>query len=457
MRQRRLQLFVYSLGATEGVEVQSHLTSLELLREFGFPVNTNIASFDDIDLVIEYCDSWAERRHEQPYETDGMVIKVDSFAQRQRLGTTSKAPRWVVAYKFEAEQALTKLLKIEVQVGKTGILTPVAHLEPVQLAGTTVSRASLHNADEITRKDIRVGDKVLVEKAGEIIPYVIRSEPSARNGSEEIFHFPSNCPACSSPVEREEGGVYFRCTGPACPAQLKERLRFFAHRNAMDIEGLGTAIVDQLVDAGLVRSIADLYRLTFEQLVDLERMGKKSAQNLLDGIAASKSRGLAHLLTGLGIRHVGEHVAELLAAKFGNMDDLMNASVERLAQVEGIGEERAGSIHKFFQSRAGRKTIEDLHSLGLKLTEDARPTPAQMGAADLTGKTFVVTGTLTKFSRDEIEGLIKQLGGKAAGSVSKKTSYVVAGENAGSKLGKAKQLGVPVLSEEEFEKLIGGR
>jgi len=454
--QRRLQLFAYALGATEGVEVQSHLKSLELLREFGFPVNTNIASFDDIDLVIEYCDSWAERRHEQPYETDGMVIKVDSFAQRQRLGTTSKAPRWVVAYKFEAEQALTRLLKIEVQVGKTGILTPVAHLEPVQLAGTTVSRASLHNADEIARKDVRVGDRVLVEKAGEIIPYVIRSEPSTRTGSEEIFQFPSTCPACGSPVEREEGGVYFRCTGPACPAQLKERLRFYAHRNAMDIEGLGTAIVDQLVDAGLVGSIADLYRLTFEQLVDLERMGKKSAQNLLDGIAASKDRGLAHLLTGLGIRHVGEHVAELLAAKFGNIDDLMTASAERLAQVEGIGEERAESIHQFFQTRGGRKTIEDLRGLGLKLTEDARPTPAQLGAADLTGKTFVVTGTLTKFSRDEIEGLIKKLGGKAAGSVSKKTSYVVAGENAGSKLTKAKELGVPVLSEEEFEKLIGG-
>jgi DNA ligase (NAD+) len=345
-------------------------------------------------------------------------------------------------------------LKIEVQVGKTGILTPVAHLEPVQLAGTTVSRASLHNADEIARKDVRVGDTVLVEKAGEIIPYVIRVEPSARTGSEKVFHFPSQCPVCGAPVEREEGGVYYRCIGPACPAQLKERLRFYAHRKAMDIEGLGTALIDQLVDKGLVRSIPDLYRLTLEPLVELERMGKKSAQNLLAGIEASKDRGLCRVLSGLGIRHVGEHVAEILAAEFSNMDDLMNASVERLAQVQGIGQERAESLHRFFQSTAGRKTIEELRSLGLKLTEDARPAPAAAGGGHLTGKTFVVTGTLSRYGRDEIEALIKKLGGKATASVSKKTDYVVAGEKAGSKLDKARKLGVPVLSEEEFEKLI---
>ena len=362
--ERRLRLFTYSLEVMAGVPVPTHLEALEWLRRYGFPVNPYIQTCTGIEQVIDYCNSWSERRHELPYETDGMVIKVNDFDQRRRLGATSKAPRWVVAFKYEAEQALTKLLKIEVQVGKTGILTPVAHLEPVQLAGTTVSRASLHNADEIVRKDIRVGDQVLVEKAGEIIPYVIRSEPSARTGAEQVFQFPLQCPVCAAPVERPEGEAYYRCTGLTCPAQLKERLRFYAHRNAMDIEGLGTALIDQLVGTGLVQSIPDLYRLTLEMLVDLERMGKKSAQNLLDGLEASKPGGLCRVLTGLGIRHVGEHVAELLAAEFGNLDDLMNAPVERLAQVEGIGAERAESIHQFFQSTSGRKTIDQLRSLG---------------------------------------------------------------------------------------------
>jgi DNA ligase (NAD+) len=451
--ERRLRLFTYAMRVVEGISVKSHLESLDLLRRLGLPVNPHIESFDSIEKVIEYCSSWADRRHDLPYDTDGMVIKVNDFGQRRRLGSTSKAPRWVVAYKFAAEQALTKLHKVEVQVGKTGMLTPVAHLEPVQLAGTTVSRASLHNADEISRKDIRVGDMVVVEKAGEIIPYVVRSEPGARTGNEKVFQFPTKCPVCGAPVERDEGGVYYRCTGPACPAQLKERLRFYAHRNAMDIEGLGEAIIDQLVDDGLVRSIPDIYGLTFEQLVDLERMGKKSAQNLLDGIGASKSRGLGRVLTGLGVRHVGEHVAELLAEEFGNIDDLMAASAERLNEIDGIGPVLAESISRFFHSAVGRKVIGDLRSHEVKLTEDRKARPA--GGADLTGKTLVVTGTLERYSRDEIERLIKQLGGKATGSVSKKTDYVVAGENAGSKLEKAKQLGVAVLTEEQFEKLIG--
>jgi DNA ligase (NAD+) len=454
--QRRLRLFTYALGATEGIEVQTHLQALELLRRYGFPVNPHIQPCASIDEVIDYCNGWAQRRHELPYETDGMVIKVNDLGQHRRLGATSKAPRWVVAYKFEAEQALTRVLKIEVQVGKTGIVTPVAHLEPVQLAGTTVSRASLHNADEIARKDIRVGDKVLVEKAGEIIPYVVRSEPGARTGSEQVFHFPTQCPVCGAPVERAEGGAYYRCMGPGCPAQLKERLRFYAHRKAMDIEGLGTALIDQLVDTGLVRSIPDLYRLTLEPLVELERMGKKSAQNLLDGIQASKGRGLCRLLTGLGIRHVGDHMAQLLAGEFGNIDDLMNASAARLAQIEGVGPERAESIHRFFQSPAGRKTIEELRSLGLKLTEEIDRAASAAAGNPIAGKTFVVTGTLAHYSRDEIEALIQKLGGKATGSVSKKTDYVIAGEKAGSKLDKARQLGVRVLSEEEFEKFIAG-
>jgi DNA ligase (NAD+) len=453
---RHLRLFTYGLGASEGVAVRTHQELLDLLRQFGFPVNSNIASFDSIDRVIEYCNSWVERRHELPYNTDGMVIKVNDLEQRRRLGSTSKAPRSLVAYKFAAEQGLTKILSIEVSVGKTGTLTPTAYVEPVHLAGTTVRRVGLHNADEIARKDIRVGDTVVVEKAGEIIPYLVRSEPAARTGSETIFHFPKTCPVCGSPVERDEGGAYYRCTGLNCPAQLKERLQYFAQRHAMDIEGLGEAIVNQLVSTGLVRSIADLYRLTLEQLVELERMGQRSARNLLEGIAASKDRGLKRLLTGLAIRHVGEKGAELMAQEFGNIDDLMKASEERLAQINGIGPVLAESIFKFLQSTDGRKVIEDLRSVGVKLTEEISPGVTLPGTTPLSGKTFVVTGTLKKYSREEIEELIKKQGGKVTSSVSKKTDYVVAGENPGSKLEKASKLGVKILSEQEFEKMLGG-
>jgi DNA ligase (NAD+) len=454
---RKLHMFAYDLGATVGVEVRTHLETLDLLRRFGFTVNSNIKPFDSIEKVIEYCNSWSDRRSELPYDTDGMVIKVNDLNQRKRLGMTSKAPRWVVAYKFAAEQALTKLLHIELQVGKQGTLTPVAHLEPVQLAGTTVRRASLHNADFISGKDIRVGDMVVVEKAGEIIPYVVRSEPAARTGHEKVFHFPKTCPVCGSPVKRDEKGAFYRCTGTNCVARLKKQLRSFAQRNAMDIEGMGTEIIEQLVDDGLVRSIPDLYRLKLENLMELERMGKKSSQNLIDGIAASKSRGLARLLTGLGIQHVGESNADVLAQEFKSADALAAASLERVNQVKDIGPVIAKSVHDFFQSETGKKTVKELRDAGVKLTEDPRPTPAQTGGVDLTGKIFVVTGTLEHFSREEIEGLIKQLGGKATGSVSKNTDYLVAGEKAGSKLDKARELGVKVLTEKEFEKLIGRR
>lgn len=453
---RRLRLFTYGLGAVEGVQVRTHLDGLALLKKFGFPVNPNIASFDAIDEVVDYCQGWAEKRHDLPYDTDGLVIKVNDFEQRRRLGTTSKSPRWVVAFKFAAEQGLTKLHHIELQVGKLGTLTPVAHLEPVKLAGTTVSRASLHNADYITSKDIRVGDMVVVEKAGEIIPYVVRSESGARTGKERIFHWPDKCPNCGSPVVRGKDGVFYRCTGgKKCSGQVKKILRAFANRSAMDIEGLGEEIINQLVDSGLVKSIPDLYRLTKEQLLELERMGEKSAQNLLDGIAASKERGLSRLLAGLAIEHVGVGVAELLAEEFGKIDELMRASAERLNDVEGIGPVLAQSVHDYFHSDAGRDSVEDLRELGVKLEEKRKPKPAGLAGVDLGGKTFVVTGTLERYGREEIESLIKQLGGKVTGSVSKNTNYVIAGEKAGSKLDKAQKLGVPVLSERDFEKMIG--
>jgi DNA ligase (NAD+) len=455
--QRRLRLFTYAVAACDGRDITTHLQALETLREFGLPVNPHIEAFDTMDEVIAYCDSWASKRNELPYDTDGMVIKVNDYAQRERLGVTSKAPRWVIAYKFAAEQAITRLVDIQLQVGKLGTLTPVAHLEPVRLAGTTVSRASLHNADFIAQKDIRVGDTVVVEKAGEIIPYVVRSEPGARTGSEKPFHFPKVCPFCGSPVERDKNGVFYRCTGGRnCVAQVKQVLRSFARRSAMDIDGLGEKIVEQLVDAGLVCSIPDLYRLTLDQLVALERMGEKSAQNLLDGIAASKSRGLAHLLAGLAIQHVGDSVAHLLATEFGDAHALMNASVERLNAIEGIGPVMAQGIHDYFHSEVGRKTMEELGELGVKLTQDVPPRKAKAEGADLTGKTFVVTGTLSRYSREGIEEVIRERGGKAAGSVSKATSYVIAGEKAGSKLEKARALGIPVLTEDEFDRLIGG-
>lgn len=454
--ERKLRLFVYGLGVCEGVEVGTHLESLKLLKKFGFPVNPHIHAFDDIADVLKYCESWANKRNELPYDTDGLVIKVDDFAQRRRLGTTSKSPRWVVAFKFPAEQALTKLVSIDLQIGKQGTLTPVANLEPVKLAGTTVKRASLHNAEFIKSKDIRIGDMVVVEKAGEIIPYVVRSEPGARTGHEKHFHFPKTCPSCGSPVELDKNGTFYRCTGGSkCVSQLKEILRGYARRSAMDIEGLGEKIIDQLVDSGLVRGIPDIYRLTLDQLTALERMGKKSAQNLLDGIAVSKERGLARVLTGLAIPHVGDSNADMLANEFHNIDALANASIERLDEIDGIGASMAEAIHEYFHSDDGKKTVAELKHLGLKLTQEARPKRASSGGTDLTGKTIVVTGTLQHYQREEIEALIRELGGKPAGSVSKNTAFVVAGEKAGSKLDKARELGVKVLTEDEFNKLIG--
>jgi DNA ligase (NAD+) len=455
---RKLGLFAYSVGAVEGMSFESHMDMLAALKKLDFPVNSYTKLCANIEEVIEFCNSWAEKRHDLPYETDGMVVKVNDYAQREHLGFTSKFPRWARAYKFAAEQAITKIARIEVQIGRTGKLTPVAWFDPpVRLAGTTVRKASLHNADNIKEKDIRIGDSVVVEKAGEIIPQVVRVETAARTGGEQVFHFPKKCPICGAPTKHEEDSPFVVCTNDrdACGGQLKRQLLQFARRSAMDIEGLGKVLVDQIVDKGLVKGLPDLYRLTTDQLEELERMGEKSAQNLIEQIEASKSRGLARLLSGLGIEMVADSMADQLAKEFGSMDALLAASVDRLAQVEFIGPERAKRIHSFFHSARGRDLIGDLKKLGLAM-EDERPTPPKGTTGNaLAGKTIVVTGSLTRYQREEIEELIRQLGGKAAGSVSKKTDYLVAGEKAGSKLDKAKELGVPVLSEADFDALIG--
>ncbi len=450
---RHLRLFAYSLGVTEGLAVKSHHDALALLREYGFPLNPETRAFDTIEEVIAHCDSWADRRLDLPYDTDGLVIKVDDFDQQRRLGTTAKAPRWAVAYKFQAEQAITRLRAIEVQVGKYGELTPVAHLDPVQLCGTTVSRSTLHNAAELERKDIRVGDQVVVVKRGEIIPKVEQALQELRKGDEKVYKFPSKCPVCGALTVREPGSPTYSCTATAtCPAQLQMRIESFAQRERMDIEGVGEKLAEQLVTTGLVRSVADFYRLRKEDLIPLERMGELSAQNLLRAIEASKSRGLARLLAGLSIYNVGDAMAALLAQEFPSMDDLLAASKERLAAVKGFGPKRAESIYNFFHSPAGQKLVQQLREAGVKMTEDVRP---KAQGAPLSGKTIVVTGTLKNYKRNEIEDLIRSLGGKPTGSVSKKTDFVVVGDDAGSKLDKARELGVRMLTEAEFDQLIG--
>lgn len=448
--ERKLRMFCHGVGYCEGLQAKTHMEFLDEIAGYGIPPTPHVQSFADFNAAVEHCEEIIEQLHELDFEVDGLVLKVNDFEQRARLGATSKSPRWLIAYKFEKYEATTKLQKISVQVGKTGAITPVAELEPVLLAGTVVSRASLHNADEIERKDVRVGDVVVVEKAGKIIPHIVRVEKHERKADLPKFHFPKKCPECHTELIKDEGGVYIRCPNPNCPAQLKERLKYFASRNAMDIEGLGDKLVDQLVQDGLVTRYGDLYRLEEDRLLELERMGKKSAENLLAGIEQSKTRGLARLLNGLSIRHVGARTASLLAQHFGSMKAMTQASRDELSRIHEIGPTIAESIHKFLHSDYGSDTIADLESVGVSME-----TPRSSATSNLLrGKTFVVTGTLSKYTRDEIHALIEQNGGRPTSSVSKKTDYLVAGENAGSKLEKAQTLKVTILSEDDFEKLI---
>lgn len=451
---RRLRFFAHGVGYAEDCEFRDHLDYLTQLRQWGIPTTPLVQTCETIDAVLDYCDQIIERLHTLDFEVDGIVIKVNDFSQRERMGATSKNPRWMIAYKFEKYEAVTRLNAIEVQVGKAGTITPVAELEPVLLAGTTVSRASLHNADEIRRKDVRVGDTVVVEKAGKIIPHIVRVEKHLRHTALPEFEFPMRCPECQTKLIKDEGGVYIRCPNATCPAQLKERLRYFASRNAMDIEGLGEKLVDQLVSTGLVRGFADLYQLDVDQVAGLERMGRTSAENLIRGLATSRQRGLARLLNALCIRHVGHRVAQLLARHYGTMDRLIEARVDELAEIPEIGPTIAHSVHEFLHSQYGEETVRALREAGVQMEQSTKSAVVSSRGERLAGKTLVVTGTLARYTRDEIHALIEQHGGRAASSVSKSTDYLVAGDKAGSKLAKAKALGVRVISEEDFDRLL---
>lgn len=452
--ERNLRIFCHGVGYAEGLKVTTHTEFLEELKGYGLPATPLVQSFVDFESAIEHCQELVESLHSLDFEVDGLVLKVDRFDQREKLGSTSKSPRWLIAYKFEKYEATTKVNHIEVNVGKSGAITPVAMLEPVQLAQTTVSRASLHNAEEIVRKDVREGDVVVVEKAGKIIPHIVRTEKHERKTELPEYQFPTECPSCGTKLVKDEGGVYIRCPNwQACPAQIKERIRYFATRNAMDIEGLGDKLVDALVDAELIQTYGDLYRLTAEQVASLPRMGKRSSEKLVIGVEASKGRGMARLLNALSIRHVGARSAERLSDHFGTVEALRTATQEQIAEIEDIGCVIAASVREFFQGEFGQKTIDDLRSVGVVM-QNTRPKKSSRGSGVLEGLSFVVTGTLETFSREEIEELIREKGGKASGSVSKNTNYLVAGEKAGSKLAKAESLGVKVLGEHEFRTLL---
>jgi DNA ligase (NAD+) len=447
---RRLDAFVYYLYV-DGREWPTQWEGLGKLRELGFKANPNSRYCRTLQGVIDFWEEWREKREELDYDVDGIVIKVNSAEQRAALGTTAKSPRWAISFKFPARQATTRIKEIRVQVGRTGALTPVAVLEPVKLSGTTITRSTLHNEDEIERKDIRVGDWVLIERSGDVIPRVVAAMKERRTGREKRFVFPKRCPICGSTAFRPEGEVISRCTNPSCPAKLRESLLHFSWRRAMNIEGLGEALVDQLIEKRLVRSIPDIYSLRYDDLVGLERMGPKSSQNLLAEIGNSKKRDLAAFIFALGIRHVGERLARTLAEYFGTLEALAAASTEVLIQVEDVGPTVAESIVFFFSQPENIALLRRLKEAGLDFKSEAK----KDGPKPLADKTFVLTGTLTKWGRVEAKERIERRGGKVTSSVSSKTDYLVVGESPGSKLSNARELGITILDEEEFLKLIG--
>lgn len=449
--QRNLQIFIYQGFIKDGPP--THWETLNFLKEIGFPVSPYRKLCKDIKEVIDYCNEWENKRFSLPYNIDGMVIKVNSLDLQRTLGTTTKSPRWAVAYKFPAEQVSTILKDVIVQVGRTGTLTPVAILEPVHISGTIVSRATLHNFDEIQRLGVKIGDRVFVEKSGEIIPKIVKVIPEARDGDERDIPIPTNCPVCGSKVVKDKEEVAIRCPNIRCPAQVKERIIHFASRDAMDIEGLGERWVNILVDKGLLSDYGDIYCLKYEDLIKLERMGDKSVRNLLENIEKSKTRPLANLIYALGIRHIGVHASEILAEEFNSIDELKNATFEKLSSIPEIGPIMAESIVEFFANPENLKVIEKLRKAGVRMEKEKEEEKLDI----LAGLTFVITGTLKNYTRNEIESYIKKLGGKISSSVSKNTDYLICGSEPGSKLQKAQSLGIKIISEEEFEELVKSR
>lgn len=446
---RSLDIFVFNIQQIDGVTLNSHKESLNFLKELGFTVLPFYNDFNDIEKVIDEIERVGEVRQSLPFQTDGAVIKIDSFAQRTELGSTAKFPKWAEAYKYPPEEKETTLLDIEINVGRTGVLTPTGIFSPVSLAGTTVSRATLHNIDFIKEKDLRIGDTVVLRKAGEIIPEVVKVTAHTENS--EPFEFPKICPSCGSPVTREIDEAAFRCTNTDCPAQLIRHLIHFVSRDAMDIDGLGSAVIEQLVDNEMISSPLDLYRINSAQIQSLERMGEKSANNLINAIEKSKSNDLYRLVFALGIRHIGQKAAKLLADEFGTLDAIAEASIEQISAIEGFGGIMAECVYDYFRLPETKVLIEEIKALGLN-TQAEKKAKSETNAL-FEGKTFVITGTLKNYKRTEAAAIIEQLGGKTSSSVSKKTDFVLAGEEAGSKLTKAQSLGVAVIDEEEFERM----
>ena len=446
--QRRLDIAVFNLQLAEGRTFASHTETLDYLKDQHFKVISG-RRLRRLPEILEEIERLNDTRMERPFDMDGAVIKLNSLADREVLGSTAKCPKWAIAYKYPPEKKPAKVLDIVVQVGRTGVLTPKAVLSPVRLAGTTVTNATLHNQDYITQKDIRIGDTVIVQKAGEIIPEVVEVVPGERPETAQPYFLPDTCPVCGAPVTRDPDGAAVRCTGAECPAQLLRNLTHFASRNAMDIDGLGPAVMNQLIESGLVKTAADLYGLRAEEIAQLDRMGAKSAQNAVEAIAKSRENDLWRLLFALGIRQVGEKAAKVLAARFGSFDALANASEEELTAIDDVGPITARYLREWLESPQSKDLIARLKVAGVNMESRTKPVDSRFA-----GQTFVLTGALTRFTRDEAAEMIEQRGGKAAGSVSKKTTCVVAGENAGSKLKKAQELQIPVLTEEEFLALL---
>ena len=444
---RPLEIYCYGIGEVRGRTFKTHWEILQTFTRWGLRTNPNTRRCKNIDEVIEYYHGMNEKREKLPYEIDGIVIKVDHLDLQTRLGEIARSPRWALAFKFQPKQETTKILDIIVQVGRTGALTPVAIMEPVKVGGVEVSRATLHNQDEIDKKDVRVGDTVIIQRAGDVIPEVVQVIESKRTGKEKKFKMPSKCPVCGAEVIREE--AIHRCIGLDCSAQLKGRIKHFASKRAMDIEGLGVKLIDQLVDKGLIKDVADIYYITKEQLIELERMADKSAQNIIDAIEASKAKPLSKFLYALGVRHVGETTAEDLARHFPRLEDFFALSEEDLMEVEGIGPEVAASVYQFFRDKKNKESVGRLKKAGVKVIESKVKEKGKFA-----GKTFVFTGALKSYGRDEARNLVESMGGMTASSVSKKVDFVVVGEDPGSKFDKAKELGIKTLTEQEFKKMV---